>query len=755
MYKLYCCGSRGSRPVEGRRFNEFGGFTTCYILKTYDYALIIDAGTGFYEANAIVSDCSTIDVVFTHVHYDHILGMLDWTAIPKTSKVTFYGNFDGWFGDKTMYEFFRAPFWPVQPNFNINQCPTDGEPLKLRKDLQVKFYTSPHPNATKLMMIETNCSPDEAPVDLNETDPKDIHKLAVMFDCEKSDGLDPSLITNIDMIVYDGMYTDDEYPTKVGFGHSTWQEGCRLAASVKPEKLIITHHSPNREDKDLRKFEEQAREIFPNTDFARSGQTWHFPLCAKEKEKKVREAKPTLVEMLNDEEELKVVTSNDEDLNFFQRVWKSLTENLLDHEKSEVYLSTLVYLAIAITSFGMTVINLIGKYYYLGIATGVFAVCSLFNYVIVKKINSASRVILNFAMIEILAILIFFIIDGDPGGFSILWSLLLPTAGMLVFGRKRTLIMSAIFFVVLVFSFWTPLRDTVLIKDAAGNLKYSQEVLLRFPIAFVSFIFIGLVIEIVMSFGYKKLNTLKNNLADVLADQTSELRDQNFELIRVNSQLNLRNRLLNKTYGKFMPDQVVEEVLENSNTTELVGKKSVVTLLQADIRGFAAKTKDMDPADVFDMLNNYFGEMTDIIQKHNGTILDYVGDAILVVFGAPIASSTHADDAIDTAIEMQKVVRKVNSWNRVYGYKEIEIGIGIHTGEAMLGVVGSKNNMKFDVVGKTVSLTSRIEHVCKGKSILVTDDVLKSISKAVKIASVTTHTLKGFEDPISLYEITE
>ena len=111
-----------------------------------------------------------------------------------------------------------------------------------------------------------------------------------------------------------------------------------------------------------------------------------------------------------------------------------------------------------------------------------------------------------------------------------------------------------------------------------------------------------------MSFGYKKLNTLKNNLADVLADQTSELRDQNFELIRVNSQLNLRNRLLNKTYGKFMPDQVVEEVLENSNTTELVGKKSVVTLLQADIRGFAAKTKDMDPADVFDMLNNYFGE---------------------------------------------------------------------------------------------------------------------------------------------------
>lgn len=755
MYKLYCCGSRGSRPVEGRRFNEFGGFTTCYILKTYDYALIIDAGTGFYEANAIVSDCSTIDVVFTHVHYDHILGMLDWTAIPKTSKVTFYGNFDGWFGDKTMYEFFRAPFWPVQPNFNINQCPKDGEPLKLRKDLQVKFYDSPHPNATKLMMIETNCSPDENPIDLNETDPKDIHKLAVMFDCEVSSGLDPELITNIDLIVYDGMYTDEEYPTKVGFGHSTWQEGVRLATKVNPEKLIITHHSPNREDTDLRKYEEEARKSFANTDFARSGQIWDFPLYPKGKKEKKREDKPTLEEMLNDEDELKVAKAKDEDLNIFQRAWKSITSILLDPERSELYLSTVVYLAIGITSFFMTAINLYSRYFYLGIATGIFGLVSIINYVVVKKFSFLHRVIGFFAQLEILALLIFFAIDGDPEGFSILWSLLLPTAGMLVFGRKRTLISCAIYFVVLVFLFWTPIGNMVLMKDAAGNLKYSQEIMIRFPIAFLSFSFIGLVTEIVMSFGYKKLNTLKNNLANVLADQTSELRDQNFELLRVNSQLNLRNRLLNKTYGKFMPDQVVEEALENANTTEVTGKKSVVTLLQADIRGFAAKTKDMDPADVFEMLNNYFGEMTEIIQKHNGVILDYVGDAILVVFGAPIASSTHADDAIDTALEMQRVVRKVNSWNRVYGYSEIEVGIGIHTGEAMLGIVGSKNNMKFDVVGKAVSLTSRIEHVCKGKSILVTEEVLKCVSKAVKVAGVTSHTLKGFEEPISLYEITE
>lgn len=73
-YQLYCCGSRGSRPVEGKRFNEFGGFTSCYVLKTDDYALIIDCGTGLYEANNIILDCSTIDIVLTHMHYDHILG---------------------------------------------------------------------------------------------------------------------------------------------------------------------------------------------------------------------------------------------------------------------------------------------------------------------------------------------------------------------------------------------------------------------------------------------------------------------------------------------------------------------------------------------------------------------------------------------------------------------------------------------------------------------------------------------------------
>lgn len=741
MFKLYCCGSRGSRPVEGRRFNEFGGFTSCYILKTDDYALIIDCGTGFYEANAIVCDCSKIDIVLTHVHYDHILGMLDWTAIPKTSIVNFYANFDEWFGDKTMKEFFRKPFWPVQPDFNIHQCPSDGVPLTLRNDLSVEFYSSPHPNGAKLLMIRQKELSDKNSKFVKE------NRVTIMFDCERSDGLNEELIRDCDLLIYDGMYTDEEYPSKIGYGHSTWEEGCRLAQRIKCKRLIITHHSPDRDDDKLRSYEERARsEFYPNTDFARAGQTWVVGGEIVKQE--------GLMHRFNERIEnqalqgKKVAKDIAKTKSKIKDKFKEMSDILMDEGKMRRFMSHATYFLLFVVAVIMTVVNYFTGQKPLLIATISFAIGSLASFIISKFFKKTEKVIGIIFQIEFIVLFTYFIITGHPEGFSIIWMLLLPTMGMVVFGKRNATITSIILFIILVFFFWIPAGRNLL-----NNHPYTDSTMLRFPLAFLAFFAVGYLLETLRHYGYMKLDALKIELDNKVADQISELRDQNFELVKVNSQLDLRNRLLNNTFGRFMPDKIVGELLDNPNTSEIEGKKMTVTALQCDIRGFTHICQTMEALDIVGMINHYFSEMTDIIQRNHGTILDFVGDAILVVFGAPIPSDNQADDAIITAIEMQKAMRRINEWNIANYYPELEVGIGVHTGEVVLGTVGSQRHMKYDAMGNAVNITSRIEGVAKGGEILTTKDTIETCKIQFKILDEKKATLKGIDKPVELYEI--
>lgn len=255
-FTLHICGSRGSRPVSGREFEEFGGQTSCYIIKSEDYAMVIDCGTGLYDARDILADCSVIDVFLTHVHYDHILGLLDWTVFPKDARLSFFAAFKNWFGTETLNEFFRAPFWPVQPWLGpLCDIPQGGTPCQLGKGISVESYEAPHPNGATLLHIHVNNK-----------------RICIMFDCEKADGLPEKAVRNCDMLIYDGMYENEDYPSHVGWGHSTWQEGCRLAQNMKPGLLLITHHDPRNTDAVLRQQESKARELYSSVRFARAGE---------------------------------------------------------------------------------------------------------------------------------------------------------------------------------------------------------------------------------------------------------------------------------------------------------------------------------------------------------------------------------------------------------------------------------------------------------------------------------------------------
>lgn len=254
-YKLYCLGCRGSHPVFGAQYLEFGGQTSCYVIKCEDYAMVIDCGTGLYEARELLSDCEIVDVFLTHIHYDHVLGLLDFNVFPKNARVSFYAAFKNWFGADTISEFYRKPFWPIQPWLGpLCEIPQDGTPCNMGKGVVVQNYPAAHPDNASVFLVHLG---DKS--------------VAVMFDCEKADSIPFDLVENCDLLLYDGMYENETYAERVGWGHSTWQEGCRLAREARVKKLIITHHDPDFSDEELRVLELEAKEMFGNSCFARAG----------------------------------------------------------------------------------------------------------------------------------------------------------------------------------------------------------------------------------------------------------------------------------------------------------------------------------------------------------------------------------------------------------------------------------------------------------------------------------------------------
>ncbi|GEM_PF-706188 len=715
-YRLYCCGSRGSRSIEGSKFFTFGGYTSCYILKKDDYALVIDCGTGFYAAGSILADCKKIDILFTHMHYDHILGLLDWGSIPSGATVNYYAKFSGWFSEETFDEFFKKPFWPITPKFNIHEAPDDA--LLCNNELSVTFHPAPHPDNSSLLTIDYPYKGH------NE-------RIVVMFDSEDPNFLPFELIYKCNILIYDGMYDDVEYHNHIGWGHSTWQEGCRLAQRAQCKRLIVTHHEPKRTDIELDSFEKSARLMFENTDFAKSGQIWQFP---QELEEEHSGLKISVADKIGE---------------FFDNLRKRFFDALIDTKKMRHFLLVVSCVVLAAVSFFMTAVNVITNKVPVLYATAVFTVLCTVNVLILLRGKARYHYIARrLFQVEMYVLVMFFIVTGSPEGFSAVWTLLIPAAGMLVFGRKETTVLSAVLLVSMLFLFRTGIGRSLLMYN------YTESFLLRFPMAFIAFYAMAYFLESVRRATLDVLWKTMESQEERIGNQEVELRDQYYDLENAKNRLEMRNKLLSKTFGKVMPDEIVSNLLAHDGQFEFVGKKQVVTALQCDIRGFTVMTNKMDAMSVMKMLNHYLAEMTEIIQKNNGTVMEFIGDGILAVYGAPNANKNHADDAIASAILMQKKIDDINEWNREHGYPEIEIGIGINTGEAVTGVVGGEQRLKYDVVGRTVNICSRIETYCAGNQVLVSKDTLDAAETTLQIRNRMCVSPKGLNEIITVFEIT-
>lgn len=206
------------------------------------------------------------------------------------------------------------------------------------------------------------------------------------------------------------------------------------------------------------------------------------------------------------------------------------------------------------------------------------------------------------------------------------------------------------------------------------------------------------------------------------------LEEENGQLrLSVNSlQSFIKNRM-----GPYVTYEVLEEIMRQSGDAAIEGERRVVTMLFTDIRRSTELSERMDAVDYIRLLNHYLGDMIDIIDAWQGNILGFVGDAIVAVFGAPRQNDEAATQAVGSAVAMQRRMLAVNEWNRKQGYPPIQMGIGIHTGEAILGCVGSQTRMKYDMIGRNVNLASRIEGFTKGGQILVSSQTLEAAGDRV------------------------
>jgi class 3 adenylate cyclase len=216
----------------------------------------------------------------------------------------------------------------------------------------------------------------------------------------------------------------------------------------------------------------------------------------------------------------------------------------------------------------------------------------------------------------------------------------------------------------------------------------------------------------------------------------------------------LRQRdFIRNAFGRYVSPEVVKTLLESPDGLRLGGHKREVTVLMSDLRGYTRFAEHGDPAGVMAVLNDYLGHMADIVIAHGGTINEFIGDAIFAVFGAPVEHPDHAERAAATALAMQRANDALNRSNAERGRPSFEMGIGLHTGEAVVGNIGSEQRTKYAVVGAAVNLAARVEGCTVGGQILMTAATAERLTDLAEVAPPISVALKGLTAPVALYEL--
>jgi len=210
---------------------------------------------------------------------------------------------------------------------------------------------------------------------------------------------------------------------------------------------------------------------------------------------------------------------------------------------------------------------------------------------------------------------------------------------------------------------------------------------------------------------------------------------------------------IRRTFGRYLSDEIVTTLLDSPKGLSLGGERRQITILTSDLRGFTALSERLPPEEVIKILNFYLSAMADVITDYRGTIDEFMGDGILVLFGAPTASPDDADRAVACAIAMQNALKGVNQQMREWGLNDLEMGIGINTGEVVVGNIGSLKRTKYGVVGNQVNLTYRVESYTVGGQILISEMTRHTLKVPIDIDQEQQVLPKGVAKTITIYSV--
>lgn len=210
-----------------------------------------------------------------------------------------------------------------------------------------------------------------------------------------------------------------------------------------------------------------------------------------------------------------------------------------------------------------------------------------------------------------------------------------------------------------------------------------------------------------------------------------------------------------KLFMKYVPETVVERALHAAEDSIFEGEIRKIAVLFCDIRGFTSMSEELEPHEVVSFLNDYYSVMTEVVKKCGGAVNQFVGDEVFAAFGAPVAIEDAEYKAVCCAIEMIEKIKDLNQKYSERFERQIEIGIGINSGEVIAGNLGSEDRMEYSLTGDTVNTGKRIETLTKAKAntIFISDTVFQRTRDRFEVKSMDPVLVKGKKEPIRVYEV--
>ena len=207
------------------------------------------------------------------------------------------------------------------------------------------------------------------------------------------------------------------------------------------------------------------------------------------------------------------------------------------------------------------------------------------------------------------------------------------------------------------------------------------------------------------------------------------------------------------TFGKYVSPDVMEEILKDRKGLALGGNRRHITVLFSDIRGFTSISEQIEPEQVITLLSDYLGQVTNIVLKHGGTVDKFIGDAVMAIFGAPNSYEDDAFRAVGAGLDMIKLAESLSpKWSKLIG-SSLKIGVGINTGDAVVGSIGSEVRSDFTAIGDTVNLASRLEALTKelGVPMLISEFTALEVMEKMPLNALRHVKVAGREGSLLVY----